>query len=156
MAHVPCDESSKEQRVSGVCPQIIPGLKQLYTPSFLAWMKVPEGASLVTSWRSCTGRGYWKYIRVSLARIPIRGRYRVKSPTSSIQVGLPKEWEQHQSTYNTFNWKIVLPIRCAGINIEKKLKELSTIHFLNLRHISCERTHPNTLNDTLLCLQKGT
>ena len=41
MAHVPCDESSKEKKVLSMRPQILPDLKQPNTSSFLPWINVP-------------------------------------------------------------------------------------------------------------------
>lgn len=39
------------------------------------------------------------------------------------QKGIPVEGRQHQPTLKTFDTKISLPIRCAGIKMEQRLKE---------------------------------
>jgi hypothetical protein len=73
--------------------------------------------------------------------------------TSCIQSELPEEEVGYQSTHKTLNPKFVQPTRCAGIKMERRLKEKPINDWPNSRPIPSERDNPQNNNNSLLSLQ---
>jgi hypothetical protein len=66
-------------------------------------------------------------------------------------MGLPVEARGQQPTHKTFNPKLVLPTRGTGIKMKQRLREKPTNDCPDPPQ-GGEPT-PETINDTLLCLQ---
>jgi hypothetical protein len=58
------------------------------------------------------------------------------------QKRLPMEGLWHQPSHRTLDPQFVLPIRCAGVKMEQKLREWTTNNWPSLRSMPWERTHP--------------
>lgn len=58
------------------------------------------------------------------------------------QAGLPVEGLGHQPSHKTLDPQFVLPTRCAGVKVAKKLWEQPTNDWSSLRPISWEGVYP--------------
>jgi hypothetical protein len=72
---------------------------------------------------------------MKLAEIPNSGDKEPEEITSSSQTGSPVEGWGHQSTYKTYDPKLILSKRNAGTKMEHRLREWSTSDQTTLKPI---------------------
>jgi hypothetical protein len=80
-------------------------------------------------------------MQVTLAEMPNSKNMEPEETTSSSQTGLPVEGWGYQSTYKTFDPKLLLSKRNAGTKMEQRLKEWQTSDHPNLKSIPCAGTN---------------
>jgi hypothetical protein len=81
------------------------------------------GGNLQEVPETCDEEGSQKSVRVTIAEMTNSGNLETEEITYSSQTGPQVEEWRHQTTYKTFNAKLILSKRNAGTKLEQRLKE---------------------------------